>query len=341
MPALRDFYRPQKFNGNWFDGPVVGIEIEVEGENLPQEAQGFRCERDGSLRGESMEYVFNTPVEWNKGYELCKRLRLRVKQKGSEIYNTGYAGIHVHVNVSDLTPEQLWRFAMAYYVVENILLEWCGEDRRTNLFCLSLPEAPLPIKKLRSALSQADLSLLATDDIRYSALNFKALAEYGSFEFRAMRSTLDENEIGTWVRMLLELRKFALTDYPVRNMVNDLSLKQEAFLEVLLPTTHNVLDDIPFKFERMLDGVREIQYDVFSFDEAKCNNLAEERAKKIAEHNAYLARARELVPPPKVVIRGAPAQIEAAPQWFAHDEANVWDEQPRNPRLQHEPRIDQ
>lgn len=339
MPALRDYFSPVKAGGVYYDGAVVGVEIEVEGENLPQEAQGFRCERDGSLRGESMEYVFSKPVPWEKGYQLCKILALKMKQKGSEIYNTGYAGIHVHVNVSDMTPVQLWRYAIAYYVVENLLLEWCGEDRRTNLFCLGLPDAPLPLKRLRHALSKADFNSLCTDDIRYSALNFKALSEYGSFEFRSMRSTLDVGEISKWVEMLLELRQFALTDYPVRNMVNDLSVKQDGFLEVLMPTTHKYLDDIPFKFERMLEGVREVQFDVFAFCEENANKIADAYAEKIKQHKQHIERVKEGLARPAE----PPRKIPVPPRnWFEPEEL-VWQEFDGldQVRKQHEPEIDQ
>lgn len=289
MQALREIFTPAKAIDT-FNGPLVGLEIEVEGENLVTGIDGWRCERDGSLRGENVEYVFPRPLPWEEGINRVKKLRLKTKMAKSTILNTGYAGIHVHVNVTDLTPIQIWRYAMAYYVVEPLLLEWCGEDRKNNLFCLSLAAAPLPIDLLSKAIQECRYDMLRLDDIRYSALNFKALAEYGSFEFRAMYSTLDEEVIDKWVRMLLELRQFALTDYPVADLLGDLSVKQEAFLKVLMPTTHVYLKDIPNVFDKMLDAVREIQWHVVRFSEA---NVALSIERRIKEREELAAKHRD------------------------------------------------
>lgn len=283
MQALRDLYKPRK-GGGLVDGPKVGVEIEVEGDGLVDNLRGFRCERDGSLRGENVEYVFERPVDWSdEGFNLVKTLRLKLKQAQSKVYDTGYAGIHVHVNVCDMTPVQLWRYAIAYYIVEPILLEFCGEDRRSNLFCLSLQEAIVPVRRLRNAIERIAFEELYTDDLRYAALNFKALAEYGSFEFRAMRSVVDETVLNQWVTMLLELRQFALGDWDVRSVINDLSIAQEGFLKALMPTSYVYLKDIDDKFDKMLDGLRTVQYDIASFEDEQCKLSIEHRAKKRVE----------------------------------------------------------
>ena len=286
MQALRDLYKPRK-GGGLVDGPKVGVEIEVEGAGLVGGLRGFRCERDGSLRGENVEYVFEKPVEWkDEGYRLVKTLRLKLKQAESVVYDTGYAGIHVHVNVCDMTPIQLWRYAIAYYIAEPLLLEFCGEDRRSNLFCLSLQEAVTPLRRLREAIERLSFEELYTDDIRYAALNFKALAEYGSFEFRAMRSVVDETVLNQWVTMLLELRQFALGDWDVRSVIQDLSIAQEGFLKALMPTSYVYLADVDDKFDKMLEGLRTVQYDIAIFDEEKCKLTAEHRIKRRAEDAA-------------------------------------------------------
>lgn len=301
MQALKELFLPSKARES-YDGGVVGLEIEVEGEGLIKAIDGWRCERDGSLRGENVEYVFPSPIKWEEGYKRVKKLRLKTKMEGAKVFNTGYAGIHVHVNVTDMTPIQIWRYAMAYYTVEPLLLEWCGEDRKNNLFCLSLAAANLPIGMLRSAIEKCQYHHLRVDDIRYSALNFKALSEYGSFEFRSMYSTLDETVIDQWVKMLLELREFACTDYPVQNLLNDLSIKQEAFLRVLMPTTHVYLEGIPNIFDKMLDAVREIQWDIVRF-----------REDKVVEANAQALKQREPARPiiPDGMFEGrAPAAVQ-------------------------------
>jgi len=90
------YFRGERVRGD------VGVEIEVEGNNLPQyDLDGWRVEHDGSLRGESAEYVFGRPRYVNEAKafvdELCKTL------EPCDIQDSGRGGIHVHVNIRDLT----------------------------------------------------------------------------------------------------------------------------------------------------------------------------------------------------------------------------------------------
>jgi hypothetical protein len=53
---VRDIFALDKTEG------LIGLEIEVEANNLPDRVPGFHREYDGSLRGESAEFVFRGPV---------------------------------------------------------------------------------------------------------------------------------------------------------------------------------------------------------------------------------------------------------------------------------------
>src|SRR3546814_10984266 len=50
---------------------------------------------------------------------------------------------------------------------------------------------------------------LHSDNLRYASMNVKALGDYGSLEFRAMRGTRDMDLIYSWAENLLHLREFA------------------------------------------------------------------------------------------------------------------------------------
>ena len=195
------------FNGENVKG-ALGVEIEVEGDCLPYRGlEGWRCEDDGSLRGESMEYVFEGPTPTNlakqRVRELCAAL------EGCDIQDSGRGGIHVHVNIRKLTQKQVKTFILLYLLYERTLMQFCGEGRVGNLFCLRMEDAEGLFFELRQAFERDNLMLLDTDNIRYASINCKAIAQYGSLEFRGMASTIDAERIITWIDLLLDLRKAA------------------------------------------------------------------------------------------------------------------------------------
>lgn len=300
-----------------YQGPYIGIEIEVEGSRLPVDVKGWRCERDGSLRGESMEYVLPVPLLIADAEMALKQLNLVFLRMKSEVEDTGYAGIHIHVNVGDMNVMQLVRYALAYYTIEELALRWCGEDRVGNLFCLGLKAAGHPLRVFKDAVEQAQLRALHSDDIRYAALNFKALSEYGSFEFRSMRSTLDRATILKWAKMLLELRAFALEDRPLDWFMVNVSQRGRDVLKTMLPTCYDMFFEMDGVEEILRDSVRHTQLFVASFDE--------ERAKDNWEKRAKVAGGKAAPEVPKPFREGRVAQE------IVFDEAGAGLVPPRNP----------
>ena len=53
----------------------IGIEVEVEGRGLPNAVTGWNVVPDGSLRGESAEYVLRQPVPRDKYEDTLNNLR--------------------------------------------------------------------------------------------------------------------------------------------------------------------------------------------------------------------------------------------------------------------------
>ena len=198
------------FRGNTLGNKEVGIEIEVEGERLPVVLDElWRTEHDGSLRNEAYEYVLNEPVPRNKVKISLLKLKKRLILKKSEIQDSGRAGVHIHVNIRDLTRSELYNFICLYLIFEDVLVDYCGKDRVGNLFCLRTKDAEYITDLLMSSARNRELRELHTDNIRYASINCKAICQYGSLEFRAMRSTLDLTVLNNWVEMLLCLKDAA------------------------------------------------------------------------------------------------------------------------------------
>lgn len=190
----------------------LGIESEVEGFNLPQQVTGFHATHDGSLRGEALEYVFKKPESIERADKLVKMLCLKLNTKNSQARITERCGIHVHVNVQNLDVKEMWNFVTLYYLYEEMLVHYCGKEREGSLFCLRAKDTDWIIDYLVQAATvnpRRMARLFNTDMLRYSALNFKALYQYGSLEFRSMRGSDDFDVIKPWYTILVQLRDHA------------------------------------------------------------------------------------------------------------------------------------
>ena len=247
------------FGGQGLKGEV-GIEIEVEGVHLPHvDSKYWRTEHDGSLKAaEAYEYVLKAPVERDEVNKALASLEKVWKEDKAIINDSFRAGIHVHVNVRDLSVNEMVTFAVLYYIFEDILLKWCGDERVGNHFCLGSKDAEYVLFELEKAIVSGRLENLHSDRIRYSSLNFKALPQYGSLEFRGMRSTKDMAVIEDWVGMLLALKDYAIKAGKPSTIVEEFSLKGTGVLarEVFKGTALKVKQDWK---DSMYEGLRRVQ----------------------------------------------------------------------------------
>lgn len=192
----------------------IGIEIEMEADHMPHPddvGPKWKLERDGSLRGESGEFVLRTPVSEDKLDEVFENLSDILVKSGTKVRPTYRAGVHVHINVQDLTPRQLITFITLYFMFEEVLLSYCDKSRTGNHFCMRMSDASYLLLALTEAITSEDLTRLNDENLRYAALNVTSLFKYGSIEFRALESTRDFDKIKTWSRILYRLKEFSKT----------------------------------------------------------------------------------------------------------------------------------
>lgn len=190
----------------------VGIELEAEfgAARYPEpQTRDWTVKPEGSLRGVCAEYVSSSPFYIDKEFEgKLEALSNLVNAPAARVvHDSPRTSVHVHTNVLGLTPVELMTFGTAYWVIENALFNYCGEERKDNLFCLRLCDAEGTASLLRScADSDRFFSNITTDNLRYSGLNWKAVGQFGSAEFRGMRGTTDKNIIKTWATELHMLK---------------------------------------------------------------------------------------------------------------------------------------
>lgn len=245
------------------DVPVdkeVGIEIELEGEGLFGIAPDamWKIEPDGSLRGESAEFVLKAPCKRTLVPIRLRRFRNLIKT--IKVIDSGRAGIHVHINVQDMTPKEVVQFICLYMVFEDILVNWCGDSRVGNLFCLRTCDAPFSMKVMRSVIKTGNWCDLRDDRNRYSSLNLKAIPQYGSVEFRAMRSTDDIKLIQCWINILTTLKDRSREFSDPKDIVEQVSFRTtERFFEDILGDV-KVEPPLLYDHDSMMQGVRHAQF---------------------------------------------------------------------------------
>lgn len=246
----------------------VGIEIETEGKRLPKvDSELWRSDKDGSLRGEAWEYVLKEPVHADDVHKALLALKYEWHKNKSEVKDSPNAGVHVHINVTDLTVTQLYNFISLYLVLEEVLIDKCGPDRIGNLFCLRASDAEYLLDVITDSIRQTDLDVFHTDDLRYAAINLKALGDYGSVEFRAWPSNGDLAGVEWWASVLMNLKQVAkATDNPAQ-IVADVSINSpKVFFESIMK---NFAGGIKWKEQydyAIMAGVRRVQQ--FAFEGA-------------------------------------------------------------------------
>jgi hypothetical protein len=186
----------------------VGLEIEVEGKNLPHEDDTpapWVHHIDHSLRGEeNAEYVLKKPVDFGEVPPAISTLWKQFEKNKSVLDDSNRTSVHVHLNCQEFHMNRLTVFMAAWFAVEEALVEWCGQHRVGNLFCLRAVDAPAIINYLRKFI-RTDGAYPLNDILHYAALNPNALLKFGSLEFRTLRFSPDPQVTLNWVRILERL----------------------------------------------------------------------------------------------------------------------------------------
>lgn len=253
----------------------IGLEIEMEGENIPHKdltPHSWRKEVDASLRGESAEYVLRKPLSLDNTMRALEDLQAMFDLCGTTFTPTYRAGIHVHVNVQDLTPVQLVTFICSYFMLEEVLLRFCDKSRLGNHFCLRMSDASYSLDRLVEFVERQDIHTLNSEDLRYASLNVTSLFKYGSVEFRALESTLDPERIRIWAGVLVHLRDYAKTiSSPVDLLGQASVLGFTEYAPVILGPYYQHFRAWATE-ANIRQGIRNIQYAIYARDWSSKNH---------------------------------------------------------------------
>lgn len=193
----------------------IGLEIEVElarGFDEQPWFNNWRVDGDGSLRGHGYEFILNGPQEFEN---LLPALEEWDKiMKGKKYKPSPRTSVHVHYNMQPYAFPSILSFGLAYWLVEDWLMPYCGPSRRGNLFCLTNSSSDDRAKIIKDWLQDPEKHPFHhwtnEDAYKYSSFNFCTLPTIGSVEIRTMRGVYDIQTIYTWVSELKRLKDFAV-----------------------------------------------------------------------------------------------------------------------------------
>ncbi len=206
-----------RFQGERHRG-AYGIEIETEAPR-PYDYPAlkyWRCERDGSLRNNGVEYVFKGAVDledadpaWRE-FESCNKDFKFTKDSHS-------TSVHIHVNMLNETFLTMVNFITLYAMLENPLIRYSGPDRLSNLFCMPMHDAEGVVSHIVSMLQYINRGMfnkmgLNSEAVKYGAINCAPLTKWGTVELRSFRGETDTKKIKMWMSLIEKMKKFAKRD---------------------------------------------------------------------------------------------------------------------------------
>jgi hypothetical protein len=203
----------------------VGIELEIEGANLP--AQGtllvepiaskskgvWVVKQDGSLRG-GLEYVTSGAIYVSEVREMVSGLFKAYNKAGSRINNSNRCSTHIHVNVSDLKVNQINSAIALWITFQKCLIEWNGIERVSNHYCLSSRDEEAMLEAWVDYLRNGNRPGRGhRDGVKYTALNIIPIWTQGSLEFRCGGRPDDEDHIVWWAKICNAIVRYAAENF--------------------------------------------------------------------------------------------------------------------------------
>lgn len=230
-------------------GSKIGIEIECEGVRLPEAVPGafWKVVPDGSLR-DGLEYVYVSPQDYQELEASLDELTDAFDNNKAKPNFSFRTSVHVHVNCLDMEYQHVLNYMYTYFLLEKVLVDFCGEHRKGNRFCLRMEDAEgvldYVLTLFRSRASRNTLGTISAEQTRYAAMNISSLNKFGTLEFRAMRGTLDKDVIVPWVNVLIGIREFACKFSSTKDILALLDdVGEYQFFKEVLGDYHELFDN--------------------------------------------------------------------------------------------------
>ena len=176
---------------------ICGCEFEIEAVKSFGETDAyFSIEEDSSLRNNGREFK-TPPCDFERALELFNILHKEVKLGQNPFSDR--TSIHVHVNVANMTMEQLRQLTLTYALLEPVFFKFVGAERQHSIYCVPLNYTFLP------SVYKQDVTGMYHKWHKYTAFNLKPVKELGTVEFRHLYGTNDREVFNKWLTALKDL----------------------------------------------------------------------------------------------------------------------------------------
>jgi hypothetical protein len=188
----------------------VGIELEIEGLNLPSPVPHWNSKPEGSLQN-GIEYI-TKPIKADAVEVYVDNLRKYIQLSGGEIKPSYRCSTHIHVNMLPEATSDMLGFYVIFMMFEPLFLTLCGNQRNGNLFCMSsydTGDAVILFNTLCRIVHQTRTHGFGFSRGKYSSLNADRLSDLGTLEVRSFPLSVDGFTVSKWVKWLMNMRQMA------------------------------------------------------------------------------------------------------------------------------------
>jgi hypothetical protein len=205
-------YNPYRLEGGEED--LIGLEVEVEGVLVDPHLKWLKCwisSNDPSLKDNGKEYQ-SWPLYPEFVMDALCALKMGLQESSPDHYFRWRSAFHYHLNVRDLTLEQLAVFLLLYSTVEFLMFKMTTEFRMASNFCVPVNDTYDYYEFVRELLEgKWDRGDFQPDMAggKYGALGLFRLWDLGTVEFRHLHGTLDLHLLQNWIGLGLALKKAA------------------------------------------------------------------------------------------------------------------------------------
>jgi hypothetical protein len=160
-----------------------------------------------------MEYV-TPPIRATEVPQALHELGKQIKAKNPRYDFSARTSVHVHVNVRDMTLQEVGAMSVLYLLFERAFFKFAGRNRDKSIFCVPYQDSIAYTKMVEHLIYVTNNNNNQVDIFnmfyKYHAYNMKPISTFGTIEFRHMAGTIEEERITIWVNLILCLKNYAL-----------------------------------------------------------------------------------------------------------------------------------
>jgi len=206
-------------------------------------------------------------AQWHLKHALAALSDFFKYTKFTEENYSDRCSVHVHVNCTNMRMEQISSVTLLYTIAEEILFEYVGHYRDTNIYCIPWSDCRAQFDLVSEFLGNPTTHLKSGISTR--PLNLLPLTTQGTMEFRQMHGTSDHAKLTRWINIIGGMFKTAM-EVPMDDLVKEIKTlnstsQYESFFNRL------VSSQLPYTEayrQRLEAGVIMAKYSLIGLDKA-------------------------------------------------------------------------